>query len=127
MLAQMPVCPCRRPSVHYATAHRQNRTYMIMSKGAVDKRVPPGSKFIRAETKVSGYLIRPIDDGRSSSVYMVGATDLKGDLPKFLTEMVAPKTISDWFKRLAKAHRKLKSQDAMSAPQSRRHTHGPVI
>ena len=98
-----------------------------MSKGAVDQRVPPGSKYIRAETKVSGYLIRPVDEGRSCSVYMVGATDLKGDLPKYLIEMVAPRSIANWFGRLEKAHKKLKKQNAMSAPQSRRHTHGPLI
>jgi hypothetical protein len=126
---KLPLIQNRDFLVYNAThVDNANRTYMIMSKCAEDPRVPENKKFIRAETKVSGYLIRPLDGGQSTSLCIMAATDMKGDIPKMLTDSIAPKGVAGWVKQLQKAHRKYRQPNGgMGAKASRRLTYGPAF
>eukprot|EP01016_Furgasonia_blochmanni_P043738 TRINITY_DN5983_c0_g1_i1.p1 TRINITY_DN5983_c0_g1~~TRINITY_DN5983_c0_g1_i1.p1 ORF type:complete len:287 (-),score=62.32 TRINITY_DN5983_c0_g1_i1:181-951(-) len=68
---------------------------------------PPVKKKIRAETHISGYVIRPLKTNpKHSSLTIVAQTDPKGAIPKAIVNYAAGKAPADWVKSLTKACQK---------------------
>ena len=62
-----------------------------------DEEIPIKKGVIRAETIISGYIIRQIDD-KNTSLTIVSKTDIKGIIPKFLINKNAAKNVLKWCK-----------------------------
>ena len=53
---------------------------------------------------------------------------MKGDIPKMLTDSIAPKGVAGWVKQLQKSHRKyVQPGGGMGAGGSRRYSYGPAF
>lgn len=76
--------------------------YVIVMKSSSHPDKPLVKKKIRAETIISGYLIKTIDE-EHCELGMISQTDIKGFVPKFLVNVIAPKKPVEWFKKLEKA------------------------
>ena len=64
---------------------------------------PPNKKNVRAETIISGYYMQ--DDPKNPEHTILGVlsqTDLKGNIPHFLVNQIAPKSSKGWVKSLHK-------------------------
>jgi len=84
---------------------------IILDVSTVHPKVPEKDYFIRAETKISGGLLEPtlvpnvqtklLDQG---TLYCcITQVDMKGIIPKSLTNLVASTVTSAWFYSLSKA------------------------
>lgn len=58
-------------------------------------KMPPNKGIIRAETLVSGYIIRPTSE-KTCTVTIISQNDIKGLIPKALVNSVASKAPVDW-------------------------------
>jgi START domain len=66
-----------------------------------DAEVPPKKGIIRAETLISGYIIRPTSE-KTCNVMIVSQNDIKGLIPKALVNSVASKAPADWVNSMNK-------------------------
>lgn len=62
---------------------------------------PVFNKIIRAETMISGYIIRPISDSLCD-LTIISHNDVKGKIPKKLVNQVAARAPAKWIKNLEK-------------------------
>jgi hypothetical protein len=63
--------------------------------------MPPKRKVIRAETVVSGYVIRPTGL-RTCDLTIISQNDIKGLIPKMIVNKFASKAPADWVNNLLK-------------------------
>lgn len=66
-----------------------------------DASMPPKPKVIRAETLISGYIIRPTLDNKSI-ITIITSNDIKGLIPSGIVNRVAAKAPLEWVKSLIK-------------------------
>lgn len=66
-----------------------------------DDSMPPRPKVIRAETLVSGYIIRPTVEN-TSIITIITSNDIKGLIPTSIVNRVASKAPLEWVKSLTK-------------------------
>jgi hypothetical protein len=66
-----------------------------------DDSMPPKPKVIRAETLISGYIIRPTIDNKSV-ITIITSNDIKGLIPSGIVNRVAAKAPLEWVKSLIK-------------------------
>lgn len=78
----------------------------IMMRSAEHEEKPPVSGYIRAESLISGYVIR--QTGPDCELFLMSQTDIKGLIPKWMVNMVAAKAPAQWVENLAKSCNKLK-------------------
>ena len=76
--------------------------YLIVMKSVEHSQRPLMKKTVRANTIISGYLIRDIGEGRCE-LGIISQTDIRGRIPKFLVNIIAPKQPVKWLKKLEKA------------------------
>lgn len=79
-----------------------NFDYIISMKSIESKKKPPIKKFIRAETIISGYLIKKVNQ-EDCELSIIAQTDIKGIVPRFIINYLAPKKPLEWIKKLEKA------------------------
>ena len=72
---------------------------MIQFKSIELPEFPPNRNKIRGETIVSGYLITALDKN-SCQLELISMVDIKGDVPKFLYNLVATKAPKSWIENL---------------------------
>jgi hypothetical protein len=63
--------------------------------------MPVRRKIIRADTIISGYIIRPISANRCSMT-IISQNDVKGVIPKIIVNRFAGRAPKDWVKSLIK-------------------------
>ena len=63
--------------------------------------MPVRRKVVRALTKISGYIIRPISDNRCS-LTIISQNDVKGLIPKFIVNKFSGRAPKQWVKNLIK-------------------------
>lgn len=63
--------------------------------------MPPKKGVIRAETIISGYIIRPVSEN-TCKVMIVSQNDIKGLIPKAIVNSVASKAPADWVNSMNK-------------------------
>ena len=78
----------------------------IIMRSAVHSDKPPISGFIRAESLISGYVIR--QNGSNCELFLMSQTDIKGLIPKWMVNMVAAKAPAQWVDNLVKSCNRLK-------------------
>ena len=66
--------------------------------------MPPRKGVIRAETIISGYILRPVTEN-SCTVTIISQNDIKGLIPKMLVNKVAAKAPADWVSNMNKGCR----------------------
>ena len=66
-----------------------------------DPAMPPKKGVIRAETLISGYVIRPVSE-HTCTVTIISQNDIKGLIPKMLVNKVAAKAPADWVNNMNK-------------------------
>jgi hypothetical protein len=81
---------------------------MIMMRSAEHPDKPPVPGFIRAESLISGYVIR--QKGPNCELFLMSQTDIRGLIPKWMVNMVAAKAPAQWVDNLVKSCNKLKDK-----------------
>ena len=80
-----------------ANGYPDENTLMIVYKSVEHEECPPKKDFIRAETILSGFIIRDLGNG-ASQLTIISQTDIKGKIPKAVVNMItakmAPKQVS---------------------------------
>lgn len=109
-----------RDFVQYRNYRFSNNSYAIYFQSVRHPDAPATSKYVRGETHISGYLIRPFEEvydeclydeseggtkgaSEKSVITYISQTDLKGNIPSALSNLVSSKTPSKWFTNLEKA------------------------
>mmetsp|Transcript_14001 Transcript_14001/g.14020 ORF Transcript_14001/g.14020 Transcript_14001/m.14020 type:complete len:96 (+) Transcript_14001:1769-2056(+) len=64
-----------------------------------DPAMPPRKGVIRAETAISGYILRP-KTARSCTVTIISQNDVKGLVPKSIVNSMASRAPLDWVKNM---------------------------
>ncbi|CAK9022020.1 StAR-related lipid transfer protein 7 [Durusdinium trenchii] len=92
-----------------ATANGHGRsvdgTILISLRSANHPELPETSKHVRAESFTSGYVMRRYDDGneKGTKVFLMTCTDVKGIIPKWIINFVAPRKPGEWIDCLKRA------------------------
>eukprot|EP00003_Mantamonas_plastica_P024219 TRINITY_DN447_c0_g1_i1.p1 TRINITY_DN447_c0_g1~~TRINITY_DN447_c0_g1_i1.p1 ORF type:complete len:469 (+),score=97.03 TRINITY_DN447_c0_g1_i1:116-1408(+) len=79
-----------------------------------------GEKFVRAETEISAQIFRQCEEGTELTIF--SQNDLKGDIPKFIINMVSAQAPVTWYGSLENGCNQLQED-----PQSMRETAGNKI
>lgn len=84
-----------------ANGYPDENTLIITYKSVEHEDCPPKSQFIRANTILLGFIVRNLGGG-ASQVTIISQTDIKGNIPKAVVNMVtstmAPKQVNNFFK-----------------------------
>ena len=78
----------------------------ILMRSAEHPQKPNAPGCIRAETYISGYVIRQTASG--CDLFLMSQTDIKGLIPKWIVNMMAAKAPSQWVQNLMKSCSNLK-------------------
>ena len=70
-------------------------------KSVDHKMKPPIKKYVRANTIISSYLIKKI--GNNCELGLISQTDIKGKVPRFIINALAPRVPIQWLKTVEKA------------------------
>lgn len=87
------------------TILQEDGSIVIALRSAVHSDCPEKSGFIRAESFISGYVFRQvIEDGQPTlKLFLMTSTDIKGLIPKWIINFVAPRKPGEWVDGLARA------------------------
>lgn len=91
----------RRVEIH---DYPENGTIILHFASMEHPDMPPKKNVIRAETLISGYVIRPTGEN-SCHVMIVSQNDIKGLIPKAIVNRVASKAPADWVNSMNKGCR----------------------
>ena len=80
----------------------------LLMRSAEHPAKPSVSGCIRAETYISGYVIRQSPSG--CDLFLMSQTDIKGLIPKWIVNMMAAKAPAQWVNNLARSCAKLKNE-----------------
>lgn len=84
---------------------QEDGSIVIVMRSAEHPRCPETSKYIRVESYISGYVIRQTWDGPTPviNLFLMTCTDVKGLIPKWIVNFLAPKKPGEWVEALKKA------------------------
>ncbi len=71
--------------------------YILGFENYEDDEIPHKKGTIRAETIISGYLVRQLDE-KFTTITIISKTDIKGYIPKYLINKAAAKNVLKWVK-----------------------------
>ncbi len=76
--------------------------YCVALTNYESEEFPPKKKVIRAETIISGYILRKITEDKTR-LCTFSKTDIKGSIPKYLINKLGQKAPLNWLKKFKKA------------------------
>jgi hypothetical protein len=79
----------------------EQNTIIMHFKSMEHPAMPVRKKIIRADTIISGYILRPISESRCS-LTIISQNDVKGVIPKMIVNRFAGRAPKDWVKSLIK-------------------------
>ena len=80
-----------------------NKSHILHFISVENHECPPSKKNVRAETVISGYYMQDDPDNPEHSILgVLSQTDLKGNIPHYLVNKLAPKSSKNWVKSLLK-------------------------
>eukprot|EP00930_Biecheleria_cincta_P026747 TRINITY_DN1880_c0_g2_i1.p1 TRINITY_DN1880_c0_g2~~TRINITY_DN1880_c0_g2_i1.p1 ORF type:complete len:746 (+),score=134.59 TRINITY_DN1880_c0_g2_i1:67-2238(+) len=84
---------------------QEDGSILFCLRSAEHPLAPEKSGHIRAESYTSGYVIRPYTEGGESGIkmFLMTSTDIKGIIPKWIINYVAPRKPGEWIDALKKA------------------------
>lgn len=97
-----------RDFLQYRRCIVEDETVTILMRSAVHAEKPVAPGFIRAETYISGYVLR--QRGADAQLFLMTQTDIKGLIPKWIVNTMAAKAPAQWIENLAKSCSKLSSR-----------------
>jgi hypothetical protein len=99
---QSPFGVTPRDFLQYRKAVSDSRDSLtIMMRSAIHPDKPNLPGFIRAETFISGYVMR--QKGNDCHLFIMSQTDVKGLIPKWIVNMMAAKAPAQWVENLVKS------------------------
>eukprot|EP00033_Pygsuia_biforma_P000233 GCRY01000292.1.p1 GENE.GCRY01000292.1~~GCRY01000292.1.p1 ORF type:complete len:231 (-),score=32.49 GCRY01000292.1:203-895(-) len=107
-------CPMgvkNRDWVDYRAYHpheSEENVYLAVFKSGLHPSKPDRPKFIRAETCMAGYVIRPHEEG--CQIVIFNKTDVKGDIPSTLVNKQTKSSVSAWVTKFLKRCQELEGQ-----------------
>ena len=107
---QSPFGVTPRDFLQYRKAHAEDEstiTILMRSAEHPDKPELPGS--IRAETYISGYVLR--QRGPDCALFLMSQTDVRGLIPKWIVNMMAAKAPAQWIENLGNCCKRLLDKD----------------
>jgi hypothetical protein len=103
-----PVGVSPRDFLQYRKSIVQPGLAIIMMRSAEHADKPPTPGYIRAESLISGYVIRQRDS--DCELFLMSQTDIKGLIPKWMVNMFAAKAPAQWVENLVKSCQSLKTK-----------------
>lgn len=102
---RVPACSSRDYVQYRRTKVLEDGTILISLRSANHPELPETSKHVRAESFTSGYVMRRYDDGneKGTKVFLMTCTDVKGIIPKWIINFVAPRKPGEWIDCLKRA------------------------
>lgn len=84
---------------------QEDGSILFCLRSAAHPMLPEKSGYIRAESYTSGYVLRPYTEGGESGIkmFLMTSTDIKGIIPKWIINFVAPRKPGEWIDALKKA------------------------
>ena len=80
-----------------------NKSHILHFISIENHACPPNKKCVRAETIISGYYMQDDPEQPDHSILgVLSQSDLKGNIPYFLVNKIAPKSSKNWIKSLIK-------------------------
>ena len=103
---QSPFGITPRDFLQYRRANRElgedgTSVLTIIMRSAVHAQNPPVPGYIRAESYISGYVMR--QRGEDCHLFIMSQTDVKGLIPKWIVNMMAAKAPAQWVENLVKS------------------------
>ena len=95
---QAPFGITPRDFLQYRKAAVVHDSICILMRSAEHENHPHLPGFIRAESLISGYIIR--QNGDDCDLFLMSQTDIKGLIPKWIVNMVAAKAPAQWVESL---------------------------
>jgi len=83
----------------------EDGTVLIVLRSADHPSMPEDSRYIRVENKISGYVLRQEWEGGKPvlRMFLMSCSDVKGMIPKWIINFVAPRKPAEWMDALRKA------------------------
>ncbi|CAE7186479.1 BSL1 [Symbiodinium pilosum] len=102
---RVPACTPRDYVQYRRVKVLEDGTVLISLRSANHPDMPEKSGYIRAESFTSGYVMRRYNDGKEkgTKVFLMTCTDVKGIIPKWMINFVAPRKPGEWIDCLKKA------------------------
>jgi len=113
----MPMGIYNRDFVEYRVCKydRERHNYIIVYKHATHPACPERKNFVRAITYISGYVIGPVEGfPNRTSVTYIAQNDLKGSIPKYIINWVAPIAPVQWYDKFTATCSKYKQTSDLS-------------
>ncbi|CAK0817578.1 unnamed protein product [Prorocentrum cordatum] len=84
---------------------QEDGSVLIVLRSAEHPDRPEDRRYIRAESYFSGYVLRQEVDssGLVLKIFLMSCVDIKGSIPKWVVNSLAPRKPSEWIDSLAKA------------------------
>lgn len=103
---QSPFGVTPRDFLQYRRANRElgedgSSVLIIIMRSAAHAEKPPIPGYIRAESYISGYVMR--QRGKDCHLFIMSQTDVKGLIPKWIVNMMAAKAPAQWVDNLVKS------------------------
>eukprot|EP00811_Abedinium_folium_P010269 NODE_1949_length_2328_cov_4.268514.p1 GENE.NODE_1949_length_2328_cov_4.268514~~NODE_1949_length_2328_cov_4.268514.p1 ORF type:complete len:535 (-),score=113.23 NODE_1949_length_2328_cov_4.268514:265-1869(-) len=90
-------------------------TIIIIFRSAVHPSKPEDKRYIRAESFISGYILKMAPGADSSNpslqLFILSCVDIKGLVPKFIINALAPRKPAEWVETLTKAAMEFQDAD----------------
>ena len=87
--------------IRKVTKNKFGYNSIIAMRSIEHKRCPPMKKRIRANTMISGYIVK--QEGDKCLLGIISQTDIKGMVPRFIINALAPRKPQEWVRKLEKA------------------------
>ena len=87
--------------IRKVTKNKYGYDSIIAMRSIEHKRRPPMKKRIRANTMISGYIVK--QEGDKCLLGIISQTDIKGMVPRFIINALAPRKPQEWVRKLEKA------------------------
>ncbi|CAJ1371946.1 unnamed protein product [Effrenium voratum] len=83
----------------------EDGTILISLRSANHPDLPEKNGYVRAESFTSGYVMKQYadGDGKGTKIFLMTCTDVKGIIPKWIINFVAPRKPGEWIDCLKKA------------------------
>ncbi|CAE7944286.1 Stard7 [Symbiodinium sp. KB8] len=102
---RVPACTPRDYVQYRRVKVLEDGSILISLRSAIHPDMPEKNGYIRAESFTSGYVMRRYDDGKEkgTKVFLMTMTDVKGIIPKWMINFVAPRKPGEWIDSLKRA------------------------
>lgn len=97
----MPAIVSNREFVQHRKYRKDDKGILIVYWSADMESLPVPTGWVRANTIISGYYIKPIEDG--VEMYFISQNDVRGKIPPKLINAVAPTKAMEWSRKFKRA------------------------